>query len=130
MRQRVALARAFANDPDVLLMDEPFGALDAQTRIVMQEELVRLARRNPRTVIFITHAVDEAVYLADRIVVMGRKPGRIIETIDIRALREEEAWEERPIEEVMELPSFVHMRSRIWKLLKAREQDAPATADH
>jgi NitT/TauT family transport system ATP-binding protein len=125
MQQRVAIARAYVMNPAALLMDEPFGALDAQTRIVMQEELVRLARRNPRTVIFITHAVDEAVYLADRIVVMGRKPGRIIETIDIRALRENEAWEERPIEEVMELPSFVHMRSRIWKLLKAREQEAP-----
>ncbi|UPY35605.1 ABC transporter ATP-binding protein [Sediminicoccus sp. KRV36] len=129
MQQRVAIARAYVMNPNALLMDEPFGALDAQTRIVMQEELVRLARRNPRTVLFITHSVEEAVYLADRVVVMGRKPGRIIETIDIRALRESEAWESQPIEEVMDLPSFTHMRSRIWKLLKAREQNA-APAEH
>ncbi|WP_431302335.1 ABC transporter ATP-binding protein [Sediminicoccus sp. BL-A-41-H5] len=127
MQQRVAIARAYVMNPAALLMDEPFGALDAQTRIVMQEELVRLARRNPRTVIFITHAVDEAIYLADRVVVMGRKPGRIIETIDIKPLRAEGGWEEMPIEEVMDTPAFTHMRSRIWKLLKAREQ---AAADH
>ncbi len=131
MQQRVAIARAYVMNPTALLMDEPFGALDAQTRIVMQEELVRLARRNPRTVIFITHAVDEAVYLADRVVVMGRRPGRIIETIDIKPLRESENWEEFPIEEVMDKPSFTNMRSRIWKLLKAREQEAPGSAaDH
>lgn len=126
MQQRVAIARAYVMQPAALLMDEPFGALDAQTRIVMQEELVRLARRNPRTVIFITHAVDEAIYLADRVVVMGRKPGRIIETIDIRPLRAAGAWETLPIEEVMDTPDFTHMRSRIWKLLKAREQEKPA----
>jgi len=122
MQQRVAIARAYVMNPAALLMDEPFGALDAQTRIIMQEELVRLARRNPRTVIFITHAVEEAVYLADRVVVMGRKPGRIVETMDIRTTREAEGWEGRPIEEVMDLPSFTHLRSRIWRLLKAREQ--------
>jgi NitT/TauT family transport system ATP-binding protein len=127
MQQRVAIARAYVMQPAALLMDEPFGALDAQTRIVMQEELVRLARRNPRTVIFITHAVDEAIYLADRVVVMGRKPGRIIETIDIRPLRAAGTWEALPIEEVMDTPDFTHMRSRIWKLLKAREQERPAS---
>ena len=74
MQQRVAIARSYALAPDVLLMDEPFGALDAQTRTVMQEELKGICRANPRTVMFITHAVDEAVYLADRIVVMSRRP--------------------------------------------------------
>ena len=84
MQQRVAIARAYVLDPKVLLMDEPFGALDAQTRVVMQEELVRLARKNPRTVLFITHAVEEAVYLADRIVVMSRRPGTVREIIDVK----------------------------------------------
>ena len=74
MQQRVAIARAYALDPGVLLMDEPFGALDAQTRVVMQEELVRLARVSPRTVLFITHAVEESVYLADRVVVHDQPP--------------------------------------------------------
>ncbi len=84
MQQRVAIARAYVLDPEVLLMDEPFGALDAQTRVMMQEELVRLARVNPRTVLFITHSVEEAVYLADRVAVMTRRPGRIKEMIDVK----------------------------------------------
>jgi NitT/TauT family transport system ATP-binding protein len=113
-------------NPAALLMDEPFGALDAQTRIVMQEELVRLARRNPRTVLFITHSVEEAVYLADRVVVMGKRPGRILETLAIRPVREAEGWEAQPIEDVMDTPAFTHLRARIWRLLKAREQEAPA----
>jgi NitT/TauT family transport system ATP-binding protein len=73
----VAIARCYVLNPEVLLMDEPFGALDAQTRTLMQEELIKLARKIPRTVLFITHAVEEAVYLADRVVVMTRRPGRI-----------------------------------------------------
>ena len=77
MQQRVAIARSYAIEPEVLLMDEPFGALDVQTRTIMQEELVRVSRDNPRTVMFINHSVEEAVYLADRVVVMGRNPGRI-----------------------------------------------------
>ena len=92
MQQRVAIARAYVLEPEVLLMDEPFGALDAQTRIVMQEELVRIARVNPRTVLFITHAVEEAVYLADRVAVMTRRPGRIKEILDVRSVREAEDW--------------------------------------
>src|ERR1700676_3932877 len=92
MQQRVAIARSYVLDPEVLLMDEPFGALDAQTRVVMQEELVRLARVNPRTVLFITHSVEEAVYLADRVVVMTGRPGRIKEMIDVKAIRNAENW--------------------------------------
>ena len=119
MQQRVAIARAYALDPAVLLMDEPFGALDAQTRVVMQEELVKLARRNPRTVLFITHAVEEAVYLADRVVIMTSRPGRIKDVLDIRQVREAEGWDTHPrIEDVMDLPSFVHLRTRIWKSLR------------
>ena len=127
MQQRVAIARAYVLDPKVLLMDEPFGALDAQTRTVMQEELLRVGRINPRTVLFITHAVDESVYLADRVVVMTRRPGRIKEIIDVKPVRDAEKWQQHErIEDVMDLESFVHLRTRIWRLL--REQHDPA--DH
>lgn len=119
MQQRVSIARAYVLDPEVLLMDEPFGALDAQTRVVMQEELVRLARRNPRTVMFITHAVEEAVYLADRVAIMARQPGRVKEIIDIRSVREAERWDDHEkIEDVMDLESFVHLRTQIWRSLR------------
>jgi NitT/TauT family transport system ATP-binding protein len=119
MQQRVAIARAYVLDPKVLLMDEPFGALDAQTRVVMQEELVRLARKHPRTVLFITHAVEEAVYLADRVVVMSARPGTIREIIDVKSIRDKENWDQhKRIEDVMDLPSFVHLRTHIWKLLR------------
>ncbi|MBL8333566.1 MAG: ABC transporter ATP-binding protein [Rubrivivax sp.] len=126
MQQRVAIARAYVLDPQVLLMDEPFGALDAQTRVVMQEELVRLARRHPRTVLFITHAVEEAVYLADRIVVMSRRPGTVREIIDVKSVREAERWDSHPrIEDVMDLASFVHLRTHVWKLLRDQQGDDP-----
>ncbi len=119
MQQRVAIARAYALDPEALLMDEPFGALDAQTRVVMQEELVKLARKNPRTVLFITHAVEEAVYLADRVVIMTSRPGKVKEILDIKSVRETENWDQhQKIEDVMDLASFVHLRSRIWKSLR------------
>lgn len=119
MQQRVAIARAYVLDPGVLLMDEPFGALDAQTRVVMQEELVRISRVNPRTVLFITHAVEEAVYLADRVAIMTRRPGRIKEVLDIKSIRQAEQWDKHSkIEDVMDLESFVHLRTQIWKSLR------------
>ena len=125
MQQRVAIARSYALDPEVLLMDEPFGALDAQTRVVMQEELVKLARGNPRTVLFITHSVEEAVYLADRVVVMTRRPGRVGEVVDVAAVREAERWgRHERIEDVMDEDSFVHLRTRIWRLLREQQADA------
>jgi NitT/TauT family transport system ATP-binding protein len=83
MKQRVGIARALANDPAILLMDEPFGALDAQTRNLMQKELLRIWKETKKTVIFVTHSVDEAVYLADRIIVLTTRPGHIKEIYDI-----------------------------------------------
>jgi NitT/TauT family transport system ATP-binding protein len=122
MQQRVAIARSYALDPAVLLMDEPFGSLDAQTRVVMQEELIKLARVSPRTVLFITHAVEEAVYLADRVVVMTRRPGRIAEIVDVAEVRKAERWDRHErIEDVMDEASFVHLRTHIWRLLREQQ---------
>ena len=124
MQQRVAIARAYVLDPEVLLMDEPFGALDAQTRIVMQEELVRLARVNPRTVLFITHSVEEAVYLADRVAIMTRRPGRIKELLDVKTVRDAEGWNKfERIEDVMDQESFIHLRTHIWRSLREEKHD-------
>jgi NitT/TauT family transport system ATP-binding protein len=83
MKQRVAIARALVNDPKALLMDEPFGALDAQTRNIMQSELLRIWEKEKLTVVFVTHSVDEAIYLADRIVILSARPGTIKDIIEI-----------------------------------------------
>jgi NitT/TauT family transport system ATP-binding protein len=84
MKQRVALARALAHDPEILLADEPFGALDTQTRSLMQEELLGLWQRTPKTVIFVTHDVQEAVYLAERVVVLSARPGQVKAIVETR----------------------------------------------
>src|SRR5579864_66845 len=87
MMQRVAIARALANDPEVLLMDEPFGALDAQTRVIMQELLVTIWQRSPKTILFVTHDIDEALFLGDRVYIMTARPGRIKQVLDVRLPR-------------------------------------------
>jgi NitT/TauT family transport system ATP-binding protein len=90
----------------------------------MQEELVRLARVNPRTVLFITHSVEEAVYLADRVVIMTRRPGRIKEVLDIKSKRNAEDWNRfQRIEDVLDLDSFLHLRTHVWKSLREEKPD-------
>jgi ABC-type nitrate/sulfonate/bicarbonate transport system ATPase subunit len=87
MMQRVAIARALANDPEVLLMDEPFGALDAQTRTIMQELLVTIWQRTPKTILFVTHDIDEALFLGDRVYIMTARPGKIKQVVDVHLPR-------------------------------------------
>ena len=111
MRQRVNLARALAVDPALLLMDEPFSALDAQTREIMQTELLRIWDEGRKTVLFVTHQIDEAVYLSDRIFVFARRPGRINEIIDIDLPRP------RPLS-IKRTPHFVDYVDHIWKLIE------------
>ncbi|NLP23089.1 MAG: ABC transporter ATP-binding protein [Syntrophomonadaceae bacterium] len=107
MQQRVAIARALANDPDVLLMDEPFGALDAYTRILMQKELLRIWEKHRKTILFVTHSVDEAVYLADRIILMSSHPGRIKEEFVVTIPRVRERSNPRYGELTAELLSLL-----------------------
>jgi NitT/TauT family transport system ATP-binding protein len=93
MRQRVAVARTWAPEPPVILMDEPFAAVDAITRLTLQEELIRLAKTTRRTVVFITHSVDEAVFLGDYVVAMTARPGRVLETVPVDHAPGERTWE-------------------------------------
>ena len=93
MRQRVAVARTWAPEPPVILMDEPFAAVDAITRLTLQEELIRLAKTTRRTVVFITHSVDEAVFLGDYVVAMTARPGRVLETVPVGHTTGERTWE-------------------------------------
>jgi NitT/TauT family transport system ATP-binding protein len=112
MRQRVAIVRAFAVDPDILLMDEPFGALDEQTRLILQDELLRIWEATGKTVIFVTHSIDEAMILADRIVVMSARPGTIKADITVPFARP------RTVEAVRSDPSFSSLFLDIWSLLR------------
>ena len=107
MKQRCAIARAYAVDPTILLMDEPFGALDALTRVQLQDQLLETWSRERRTVMFITHDVDEAVYLANRVIIMAARPGRLKEIIDV----------DLPYprtEEIRLSPEFMEIRNRVW----------------
>ncbi|UVM04426.1 ABC transporter ATP-binding protein [Pseudomonas laurylsulfatiphila] len=110
MMQRVAIARALANDPQILLMDEPFGALDSQTRLQMQQLLLRVWGNSKKTVLFVTHDIDEAILLGDRVYVMGARPGRIKQILDVPIERP------RNLDMVMER-SFIEMKREIFGLL-------------
>ncbi|MBS7541862.1 ABC transporter ATP-binding protein [Ancylobacter oerskovii] len=118
MQQRAAIARTLAVDPGILLMDEPFGALDAQTRRVMQEELRAIWRDSRKTVVFVTHDVQEAVFLADRISIMSARPGRIQHVIDVDLPKDRG-------EEILENREFIRLSEQIWRLV--REQAVAAT---
>ena len=117
MQQRVGLARALAIEPEILLMDEPLGSLDAQTREVMQAELMRIWSIEKRTVLFVTHDIEEAIFLADRVIVMSQRPGRVVEIIDVDFPRPRD-------ENLRTLPAFTEMRSRIWQTLKRGASDS------
>jgi NitT/TauT family transport system ATP-binding protein len=114
MKQRVAIARALANNPTVILMDEPFGSLDAQTREIMQEELSRIQRVEHKTIIFVTHSIREAVYLADRVVVMTSSPGKIKDVVEVDLPEPRDKFS----------ADFTHYESDITRVLKAEVEKA------
>jgi NitT/TauT family transport system ATP-binding protein len=114
MQQRIGLARALAIDPAIMLMDEPFSALDAQTREILQSELMRIHEQTEKTTLFVTHDLDEAIYLSNRVVVLAAKPGRVKRIIDIPF--------SHPRPELPELrgdPLFQSIRSEMWSLIRA-----------
>ena len=114
MQQRVGLARALALEPEVLLMDEPFGSLDALTREILQDELLRIYQREPRTMVFITHSIEEAIAMGDRIAVLSARPARVRELIEVDIPRP------RTVASVVAHPRFVELRDRCWRLLRER----------
>ena len=113
MQQRAGLARALAINPSLLLMDEPFGALDAQTREMMQEELLRILESEKKAMIFVTHSIDEAILLGDRIVMMSRRPGRIRDIVPVDIPRP------RKIISVRAHPRYIELRNSLWQMLTA-----------
>jgi NitT/TauT family transport system ATP-binding protein len=119
MKQRTAIARTLAFNPATLLMDAPFGALDAQTRSLMQSELIAILRRDPKTVIFVTHDVQEAVYLADRVAVMSARPGRIKAVVDIKL--------DKTAPHLLKTKAFVDKVDEIWNLVRIEAIKAQET---
>lgn len=122
MRQRIAIARAFVNNPEILLMDEPFGSLDAQTRLILQEELLKIWSEHKKTVIFVTHDIDEAILLGDRVLVMSSAPGRIREVMTVGIDRPRDLR----IESTRE---FLDMRMKIWNIIRM-EVEKSMLEDH
>ncbi|RUR01798.1 ABC transporter ATP-binding protein [Labedella endophytica] len=123
MKQRCAIARAYAVNPSILLMDEPFGALDALTRVKLQEQLLDTWSQEKRTVMFITHDVDEAVFLANRVVVMAARPGRIFDVIDVNLPYPR-------TEDVRLSPEFGELRNRVWHSVYHQSTATAGSSDH
>lgn len=116
MKQRVAVARTLANEPDVMLMDEPFAAVDAQTRMTLQEELLRVWQRAKVTVLFVTHSVEEAVFLADRVAVLSPGPGQVQDIVTVDIPRDERHWATLPND-----PRYIRLRDRIMSMVRNDE---------
>ncbi len=121
MRQRVGIARAWLADADLLLMDEPFGALDAQTRLILQEELLRIWKEQSKTVLYITHDIEEAILLGDRVLIMSGRPGHILEEIPIPLARPRRLLEETTR---AEQTTITELRWHIWNRLKTEVQQS------
>ena len=119
MKQRVAVARTLANAPEVMLMDEPFAAVDAQTRMVLQEELCRISLRSRLTVLFITHSVEEAIFLGDRVAVMSPGPGRIRTIVEVPFAHDARTWSALNAD-----PAFNAMRDRLLDLVRAPQSQS------
>ena len=111
MKQRVSIARALAVEPEILLMDEPFAALDAQLRQILQDELLALWQADRRTVLFVTHSLEEAILLGDRVVVMSARPGRVLESVDVPFPRPRSS-------DIRNSPEFTALREDLWSLLR------------
>ena len=122
MKQRVGIARALSISPNLLLMDEPFGALDPQIRELMQIEMLKLLESEARTVVFVTHSVDEAIFLSDRIIIFSARPGRILAEIEVELPKPR--WQDD--EKLKSSPEFVRYRSHIWHMLKSELQRTQA----
>lgn len=118
MKQRVAIARALAYDPEVLLMDEPFAAVDAQTRETLQDELLRIWEETRKTIVFVTHSIDEAIFLADRVAVMATNPGTMKEIVEIKLPRP------RRVGDIRSSADFNWIRHKVWELL---QNEAPGS---
>ena len=123
MKQRVSIARAFATDPEILLMDEPFAALDEQNRLILQAELLRVWDELRKTVLYVTHSIDEAIVLADRIMVMSARPGRIKDICDVSTIFPRP----RRVEAVKSSPHYGELFGRVWGQLRQEVLDATRT---
>jgi NitT/TauT family transport system ATP-binding protein len=119
MAQRVSLARLLAANPEVLLMDEPFGSLDSQTRLDMQEELLRIWEDSRKTVLFVTHDIDEALLLSDRVLLMSGRPGRILETFDVPFARPR-------VTDLVYGPEAFDLRNRIFNMIRQEQRKSSA----